>query len=375
MTRSQALILLRNYIEDKLHAKRSTSVFYLIDGGRICGKCRANKRRTLYMIVADNAPVMLKCFRASCTADFLLSNPDTDATKARVITHEELLQLGFNNEEAITEILNCKDFIHKKTKSLVDRTVLVQDTELSKYQKAYIKKRCNFMPSKYEMDKYHVVADINEVIDDNDIQMSSEISSMYKCYDKDNAITFLCNNVTLSTRAISPEVRMQKSIINISNNITSSGYTIGDSLNNKHTLVLTEGIFDIINAERYFAVFDDPGVLYAASLGFGKSANIIENFFYKNIETMKTLILFMDSDISTMVHGVRQYIYNEKQLYTLLKSLDNSLGEDNFKDIYVCYNTKNKDCGDLSQEYSMKRETIDRAKLYGKYEKYNKKWR
>lgn len=372
MTRSHALVLLRNYIEDKLHAKQSTSIFYLIDGGRICGKCRVNRRRTLYMIIADNSPVMLKCFRASCTIDYLAANPDTDVTKARMITEDELRQLGFDNEEAIVEIMNCKNFVHRKTKSLINRTSIIQDTNLSSDQQEYIRTRCNFTPSKYEIDKYHIVSNINEFIVDNDVEMSGEIESMYSKYTKCNSITFLCNKTTLSTRAIASNVRMQKSIINMTSNVTSSGYVIGDSISNKHTLVLTEGIFDIINTERYFAVFNDPGVLYAASLGFNKSSSIIENFFYKNIETMKTLILFMDSDIVKEVHGKTTYMYDEYQLYSLLKKLDNNIGDDNFKEIYVCYNMKGKDCGDLSKEYSMKRDVIDKNKLYSKY---NKKWR
>lgn len=376
MDRDSALKLLEKFIFTELKAKLSAGSFYQIDGGRICTKCRDSKRRTLYMIIAPNMPVMLKCFRATCLMQHIIDNPDLDPIKARPITREELIGLGFNNHEAIESILNCKDFIYKKTRKLLDRNILVNDTMLSQRQIDYISKRCRFKPTMMEVDKYHIIPNVCGVIEDNDVELDETMSFIYSKFNNSNSLTFLCGSTTLSTRAITDEVKMQKSILNIVPNMTSTGYMIGDNISNNRVLIISEGIFDIINAERYFANFggDKKDILYVATLGFAKTLNIIEYYFYKNIDTIEDLIIFMDSDVKVDFGDLgSKYTYIEEQVYNLIKNLDLSLGVSAFKNISLCYNTKGKDCGDLSSAISMCRVDINKGALYAKYHKKEKR--
>lgn len=371
MERSRALALLENFVKGELKGKLSAGSFYQIDGSKICSKCRSSNRKTLYIIISDNMPVMLKCFRASCLIDHVLENPDVDVNKARPISEHELLALGFSNKEAISSILDCKNFIYKKSRKLLDSNVIVNDVNLSNEQIAYIEKRCKFKPSLSDVYKYHLVPIVNNVIEDNDIQMDDKMLSMYSRYDINNCVTFLCSGLTLSTRAISDSVYMQKSILNIIPGVSALGYTIGEEVENNHTMVMSEGVFDIINAERYIANFggNKNGVLYIATLGFAKTLNIIEHYYYKNIDTMKNLILFMDSDKFSIVDGIKNYIYDEYALHNLIRSIDMLLGMDCFESISVCYNTKGKDCGDFSTPINMKRVDVNKVELFNKFKR------
>lgn len=368
MERDKALKLLENFILTELRAKLSAGSFYQINGDRICSKCRSSNRRTLYMIISDNMPVMLKCFRASCLLEHIIENPEIDANKARPITREELLGLGFQNNDAIEAILDCKNLIYSKNRKFMNDNIMISDTTLSSEQLGYIQDRCGFKPTLGEISKYHIISNVSQIIEDNDIQMDDTMASIYGKYNKSNSLTFLCGGLTLSTRALT-KYALQKSILNVNPNVTALGYNIGSKTEGNHTLVISEGIYDIINAERYIANYggDKKGVLYIATLGFAKTLHIIEHYYYKNIDTIKDLVIFMDSDICTETDGIKSYTYNEVQLYKLLKSLDMSLGMDAFKSISICYNTKSKDCGDLREPLNPKRIDIDKFKLYSKF--------
>lgn len=368
MDREKALKLLENFVLTELRGKLSAGSFYQINGDRICAKCRASNRRTLYMIISNNMPVMLKCFRASCLLEHVIDNPDVDANKARPINREELVGLGFSNEDAIESIMNCKNLIYSKNRKFMNDNILVSDTSLSMEQINYLSDRCGLKPTLNDISKYHIVSNVSQVIEDNDIQMDDSMFNIYSKYNKSNALTFLCGDLTLSTRGLSKFV-LQKSILNINQNVSALGYHIGNKTTGNHTLVISEGIYDIINAERYIANFggEKKGVLYVATLGFAKTLHIIEHYYYKNIDTIKDLIIFMDSDICNEVDGIKTFSYDENQLYRLMKALDMSLGSDAFNSISICYNSKSKDCGDLREPLNPKRIDIDKFKLYSKF--------
>ncbi|MGL5714040.1 MAG: hypothetical protein ACRCX2_13545 [Paraclostridium sp.] len=366
MSRVEALRYLINFIERELRAKKSSACFYVIDGDRLCLKCRSSKRRTLYMIISDDMPVMLKCFRATCTIDYLIDNPTTDSNRARPITRDELLRLGFNNQTALDAILDTSNLVFKKTKSKFNKNLLVTNTVLHTNQNKYLQDRCNFIPTLDDIDKYHIIPNVKEVIEMNDIPLSESMVKLYKYFKPENSLTFSCSDTTLSTRVTVESNPINKSILNISEGIQSLGYRIGDEITKRKILVVSEGIFDIINIERYFAT-NLADALYIASLGFSKIQNIVEYYFYKNIETLETLILFMDSDIETKVNGVTVFTYNELQLYNLIKYLDMTFSTNGLLKIFVCWNAKSKDCGDFREKIDMRKIEINRKELFKKY--------
>lgn len=370
MTRHEALERLKFFIKRNLRAKESSSYFFKIDGSRICERCRTSKRRTLYMIINEESPVLLKCFRASCSMEYFEEHPNADVNKARPITAEELKAFGFDDAEATALILDTTNLIYSRSVSIADQNLLIENNFLSNIQRAYLKVRCRLNNlSSYDLQYYHLISDVNKVIEDNDItSLDEQLERAYAKYTKNNSITFECSENTLMTRAIDDKKILQKSIVNINQKASSLGYRIGPKSKDAKTLVVAEGIFDIINAEKYFAILKDA--VYVATLGFNKTLSIIEYYYYQNIDTMDRLIIFMDSDVVTTEFGKTRYTYNRKQLYNLIKSLELSLGIGVFNKISVAYNTSYKDLGDFSKPITPKAEDINISELYSEFEKY-----
>lgn len=366
MTRKEALQDLERFIHDNLRAKQTGGSFYQIDGGRICSTCRLKKRRTLYMIFNYSSPVMLKCFRASCTSEHL-KNGETDPTKAVLITADILRKFGYNNEEAIGLITNVSNLVMSRRSRVTDGSLLINDRLLSPAQLDYMEKRCKFRPTAEDALEYNIVPGLHSVIEDNDIELEDTTRDILNGFNKNNSISFSTGDGhVVITRKLTNN-GITKNILNVHSGVTTGGYTIGDSDGSIETLVISEGNFDIINARRFFARPEYLGnTLYVAALGYDKIAKLIEMHYFKNIDKIKRLIIFMDSDITNQVMGKEVFTYNKKHLKNIVQTFSARVGITAFQEVALCYNTRGKDCGDMSEPIKMVRENINIVELLSK---------
>lgn len=339
MSVSVATKKFRDHCVSELHGKISSKGWIKIDGSRLCSTCLVKKRRTLYALVNESSPVYLKCFRASCDL-------------RRFATPEDFEILGFNNKEAIQVLINNNNRLNISTYNNDSRPLVIEDRIMSDVQLDYFKTRTRQTLTPELVYRYRIIPNISQVINDNvdeDDPTYEKFKSM-NIYNDKNAITFATDDYgTISYRHCK---RNQKLIFNL-NDKANNGYVLERREEEKEikTLVLTEGIFDIINIYNYFAYID--GAKYIATLGFQSFFSDIIYHYTQHIESVERLIIFFDSD-KELAYGKRTY--DENAAKGLIKRLDNELGINAFKEIVFVYNKATKDFGDLSK-------TIDPVKI------------
>lgn len=335
MKLTEAYEIMADFCRTELKGKISTGGWINIRGERICNECSRHKRSTLYMLVKEGAPLVLNCFRAQC-----------GMTKR--VQMEDLLALGFNNSEAASLLLDESNHERVNTYNTLSHNVIVRDINLSMEQINYFYKRCNFIPTRDDviffrmvpnireaMRESHVLdvrKDLNDMMENIDFYGKRLISFANKEYD-----TFICRGaVEKNTCKLTFKIDEDKS------NDMQTGYTLERGKDFK-TLVVTEGTFDLINVYTKFAVIED--CFYVATLGFSHTLKLIQRYYRKNIDTMERLIIFADSDIKTQ----SGYTYNRSMINKLLYNINNLIGKDAFKEIFIVFNKESKDFGDMSE--------------------------
>lgn len=335
MTANQAYEKLREFCLKELKGKMSTSGWICIRGERICNECSRHKRSTLYMLVKEGSPVILNCFRAQC-----------GMTKR--VQMQDFLDLGFNDVEAITLMLDENNYENITTYNTLNSNVIVRDTTMSPEQLGYFYKRTKIYPDQDDIRFYRIIPNVKEVMRESRIlETRPDINRMMENIDfyGKRLITFSnCEYNTFICRGAVPQNRcklMFKTDEDKTNEMFS-GYTLsrGKDFN---TLVVTEGSFDLINVFTKFAIIENT--FYVATLGFSHTLKLIQKYYRKNIDTMERLILFVDSDIKTE----SGFTYNKSMIDKLLSNIDKIIGKDVFKEIYIVYNKASKDFGDMSE--------------------------
>lgn len=332
MTVELATKKFRDFCVAELNGKISNKGWVKINGERLCNTCAMKKRRTLYALVTESSPIYLKCFRASCDLK-------------RFATMDDFAQLGFRDQEAIQVLINNQNRLNINYYGSDTRPILIQDRIVSNEQIAYFKKRTKMLLTPDLIFKYRIIPNLYDVMKDNfdedDVHMEKFLSMNIK--DDKLAITFATDDyATVSYRHTK---RDQKVIFNLSDSV-NNGYVL-DRLEDKdkiETLVLCEGIFDIINIHKHFAIID--GTRYIATLGFQSFYSDIIHHYKQNIDSVKQLILFLDSD-KELPYGKRTY--DKFAVDNLMKKLKYELG-DVFEKITFVYNSATKDFGDLSEK-------------------------
>ena len=374
-TRNEYLETFRHHcIDSDLKARVSRNTFYKIDGSSVCNKCASSKRKTLYLIIADNSVIIIKCFRASCQLELSTEKHVgyADNSRARALSSmQDFKDLGFNDEEAIRGILDTSSIVYSRIASVRDydnKLMIDYDVPISTDASEYFKLRTGMVCDRNTANKYGVIPDISAVLSDNDIQLESNHRYFFEergCYvSKFNSISFIMDNNYIFTRKLpnsGSTSSFNMSIIHTISDDKSSGYVLNPS-NSKEisTLVIAEGMFDIINAEHIFAN-GIPDTLYVATTGWEKTAAIIEDTYINHITTLKSLIIFMDSDI--MYDGLDNETSIEEEmvrcsykvyLVRLLFIKLISKGID-IPNVFICYNKTYKDIGDMSKPIDMEK--------------------
>lgn len=322
----------RDFCVSELRGRCSSKGWTKIDGSRLCSTCARKKRRTLYALINEGSAVYLKCFRASCDLK-------------RFATYEDFEDLGFTDKEAIKVLMNRTNRIDIREYNTDSRPIYVGDRILSKEQRDYFKKRTKLDLTIEDVYKYRIIPNLFTVMDENfddDDPIMDKFISMNIQSDK-KAIAFATSDYsTVSYRHV---FRNQKVIFNLSDN-QNNGYTLeryAEGSDEIKTLVLSEGIFDMINIYNFYAYI--YGAKYIATLGFQSFLSDIVYWYRQHIDTVERLILFVDSD-KDLPYGNKTY--DKYAVDNLIKNVKKELGEDAFKEIHIVYNTKSKDFGDRS---------------------------
>lgn len=338
MTRLDAIDMLLEFMYRELGTPRNDNPWKLLRGDRICSECRLHRRSTLYMLVDESSPLIFHCFRASCG-------------KAEVVTQEHLVQLGFQNEEAI-KLLLSKDFVKSvRTINLKGYHLVVRDHELIEEQINYLSKRLGYTPSTEELSSFRIIPNIKQVIEDNQlVEYNPSINEVYKRMNNQKTmITFTNSSYDIfSCRSITSNF---KGLLSISKDKKFMGYDLKNTPDdNVENLIIAEGIFDILNIKKYFAVI--PNSLYLASCGFNNTIPILKYYYRKYIESVKRIIIFLDSDeFDGYKYKYKEYMYN-----TIKRSIRQELGRG--FEFYIIYNSASKDFGDMSKPIKPIKEEI-----------------
>lgn len=325
MKNTEAFKQLEEFVRTDLSGKGGNYTGWIrIDGRRICSECSKHKRKTLYIHIKEGVRPFLKCFRIGCSIK-------------RYITRQDLFDLGFTNKEAIAELLeNTTQYINEKEIS-DEIPLVIQDRELTPAQIKYFYNRTNIELYDDIIQFFRIIPNLAEVVYDTFDDETIERFKETKVIPNKNNITFATvDSKMFIYRSIIDSVKIKYAVD------TSEGYVLsrGDKV---ETLVIAEGIFDIINIYTKFAVIDNA--LYVASLGAQATYNIIVNNIIKYSDTIKTIIIFADSDIK-----ISDIKYTYKNLFydNLFKRLRNEY-PGVIENAYLVYNKGSKDFGDMSQ--------------------------
>ena len=333
MSIEDAYKLFINHILTNLHGKKASNGWYNIRGDSFCSNCATHTRSALYILAKEGTPPAMNCFRAGCG-------------ERGVMNASDFIRIGFDNEEATKVILRESSKISKGSVTRSDsvQTPLVRNVELSTYQKQVLRDRCRFTNQEIRdaVSLYRIIPNLTKTIDDNynDVDIRKRFDYLRLAAVSGELVSFATKDFnTFSVRS-----EKLKGMISIKESIFT-GYTLmSQSVNAIETLVVTEGVFDILNIKRFYCNIDNA--LYVATLGFANMYNLIKRYYCKHIGSVKTLIIFADSDVS---HG-NSYTYDKRMYTNLLRKLTKDLGDNAFQEIYIVYNKASKDFGDFRQE-------------------------
>ena len=328
MTLEDAVLKFRRHLEDHYSGKQGSREWMKCDCRTICNACTNKKYKPFYISVTGESPIYMKCFKISADINRFATPADFEA-------------FNFTDKEAIKLLVDRNNRIKIRHLDTSTRPIVINDYNLSVSQQGYFKKRIGKIPTIEDLVQYRFICDIDTVMSEN-FEPDSEEYISYKSTGigpGKTGCTFLTSDYGMvSYRGIGDGKKVK---FNISKN-SSHGYTLkrGDEVK---SLIIAEGIFDIINIHNLFAYMDNA--LYCASLGFNSFENDICYWYQQHCDTVEQLIIFADSDVK-MNYG--HFTYKSYAIKNLITRLNNRLGEDAFKKIYVCYNSKGKDFGDLS---------------------------
>lgn len=306
-----------------------------IDGRRICAECQKHKGSALYIHLEEGVHPFLKCFRISCDI-------------RRYMRYDDFINLGYSNIDAIKLLISQDKLDGTKEISLSDEVpLIITDSEFTFNQIAYFRKRTNLNLTDSVATKFRVIPNLYDTIHETFIDDTETLSkfSETKILSHKNAITFTDHdNAMFYYRSVNSDVKLKF------NTGVSYGYTLINGT--PDTIVIAEGIFDIINIYNYYAVMDSA--IYIASGGTDSILNDILYYYSKYIDTITRLIIFADSDIKLE----NKRIYNKKFYKSIISRLDNKIGSSAFSEIYIVYNSKGKDFGDMSDDIYPVKEKI-----------------
>lgn len=361
LSTKQAFELLRVFLIRELSGKIQHNNWIEFRGDRFCDECHKHRRSALYMYVEEGSTLFVKCFRASCNLK-------------RAVTAQDLIDLGFKNTEAIKLLINSSErskFTYKDLEFKVNN-IIVTKTRFSIEQENYFYNRCGFIPTKSDMDLFRLIPDIRGLINDNFITIDG-INSKYSTfidnykkffngYNKTEYISYFTNDGNkFYFRSIDDNTKsIIKGQLSISDN--KSLYTVnkGDKVEN---LVVTEGIFDMINIYKSYHIGTDA--IFTSTGGFAAFEHHIITLYKKHMDTLKNLYIYCDSDVYNK--EVDRYEINIPMINVLFRNIFKKIPKIAFENIYLIHNNRSKDFGDKSKKIRKVVYQVDIHNLEYKY--------
>lgn len=328
MNIEMAITKFRDHLVEHFSGKLSSRGWIKCDCRTICNACTNKRYKPFYVALKSDMGCFLKCFKISSNLN-------------RFITTDDFDSFGFTDQEAIKSILTRNDLYSVKTIDTKVENWIVNDWLLSKAQKDYLQRRLGFVPQIDELMEYRIIPDVMAEVKENFIE-EDKITKLllFSGVEKGKiGITFaLPDSGMLFYRGINNGTKAKINVFDSN----PHGYTLqrGDA---PKSLIVTEGIFDIINIYRVFANMDNA--LYVASMGFNSFESTICYHYQQHCDTIDQLIIFADSDVPLPYD---KFIYKKTELNRLISRVKHKLGEDAFKKIFICYNARGKDFGDMS---------------------------
>lgn len=361
----QAYELLRVFLVRELNGKIQHNNWIEFRGDRFCDECHRHRRSALYMYVEEGSTLFVKCFRASCSLK-------------RAITAQDLIDLGFKNTEAIKLLINSSErskFVYKDLEFKVNN-IIVTKIRFSIEQENYFYKRTGFIPNKSDMDIFRLIPDIRGLIHDNFVTLDginnkyesflNNFKKFFNKYNKSEYISYFTNDGNkFYFRSIDDNTNsIKKGQLSLTDN--KSLYTVqkGDIVEN---LVITEGIFDLINVYKSFHIGNNA--IFTSTGGFAAFEYHIISLYKKHMDTLKNLYIYCDSDVYK--EDIDRYDINFEMLNTMFRNLFKRIPIIAFEKIYIIHNTHSKDFGDLSLKIRKKTYLVDVNDLDKKYGKIN----
>lgn len=332
MDSGQSYKLFLEFVRSELKGKGGHYTGWIkIDGSRICNECARHKRKSLYIMLKEGFRPFLKCFRITCDIK-------------RYITRADFAAFGFENKEAIKSLID--DTVSYNIKSERDLSnsipLIITDETFDSVQSKYFEARTNIELDEYSAKEYRIIPNLAEAIAETYEDDHETIAKFgeTKIQSNKHNITFATENYNLFfyRDIFASDIKLKFATG------TTEPYILKTS-DTPEYLVVAEGVFDIINVYSKYASVDHG--IYVATGGAQAIFNEICNIYAQHIETINTLVIFADSDIKL---GEHKYTYDKKFYNNLFKRLKETLGDNAFKSIYLVYNKKSKDFGDMREE-------------------------
>jgi len=324
-----------------MRAKQYHNSYFSIDGTRICSECKNHKINPVYIRCSPDAPLYLKCFRASCT-------------NSRKLTEKDLLDMGFTDKEAIIQLLKDTKKKNFEFKKGYVQELFVDYSKLTGEQLGYMVDRCKIVLTDETMFEYKIIPDLKSTLQYSPhIQINADKFSLNPkntiCFHSDNENKFIC-------RGIGRDLKLS---LTADQDMVGNYYTLNTGKKNKTIMFICEGVFDCINVYNMNRNIGKDAI-FVATFGFASYVKAIEYYYQKYINSMNHIVLVMDSDII----GNSGFTYNITDVKDIVTKLEQSLGKKFVNKIDVIYNSASKDFGDFREPIDTQ---IDKIYEGGKY--------
>lgn len=344
MSPAMAMKLWKDFLMAECDGRETRTAWIRIDGSRICSKCgRDRRKKKLYVYCDPDHFVYLHCFRASCSTN-------------RMITLQDFENFGFRNQEAIQVLLDPEGKSNIRMYHKSGKPMVVDDLVPSKEQMDYYWRRIQKELTPGEVRMTRMIPNLYQVFrenleDDDPLWEHIRRSGLtddkrWMCFANEDFDVFSCRHIFQNKKVILS---------------TRDGNHYGVSYLRQETpesdpeaIVIAEGLFDILNVYHRFAYLENA--IYIASLGQDAILTMIQYYKQKYLDSLQTLILFVDSDIYDAEHQC--YQYRKGSIRRLLRQVIQKLGKEAFTNIHICYNRASKDFGDMQAPIQAIREDI-----------------
>ena len=341
MTREEAFNIFYKFLYSNMRAKQYHNSYFSIDGTRICSECKNHKINPVYIRCSPDAPLYLKCFRASCT-------------NSRKLTEKDLLDMGFTDKEAIIQLLKDTKKKNFEFKKGYPQELFVDYSKLTGEQLGYMVDRCKIVLTDETMFEYKIIPDLKSTLQYSPhIQINADKFSLNPkntiCFHSDNENKFIC-------RGIGRDLKLS---LTADQDMVGNYYTLNTGKKNKTIMFICEGVFDCINVYNMNRNIGKDAI-FVATFGFASYVKAIEYYYQKYINSINHIVLVMDSDII----GNSGFTYNITDVKDIVTKLEQSLGKKFVNKIDVIYNSASKDFGDFREPIDTQ---IDKIYEGGKY--------